>query len=137
MVKWRALSLASLLMALGFLDAVVGILGVALFVAGAGKFRRYLIPVAVIYGLMYALFRYYTGNVILDVLLALAMLVAIVAASLRLYAVLQAMSAEKRNRLLEWGGKTLIAGAAMLVFYIGVYIMAIGFVLIALGALKK
>jgi len=137
MVNWRSLSLASLLMSLGFLNAAVGVLGALLFVAGAGKFRRHLVPVAAIYGLMFVLYRYYTGDVIIDVVMALAMLAAILVASLRLNAVLQAMSVEKRNRLVEWGGKVVFIGAATLVFYIGVYIMAVGFILIALGALKK
>jgi len=136
MVKWRVTSMCALLMAVGFWSAPAGIVGSWLFVLASGKFKRELIPVAVVFSATYLSLKINVGDITAKFIIAIALLIALIAASIRLNATLGVMSINKRTRLIVWGGKAVLWGAVTFGFFVGLYIMVAGFLMIAVGALR-
>jgi len=144
MVHWRLIALASSLMALGFGGAlsfnimltILGIVGTWLFVLGAAGYRRGLIPIAIIYSVVFVVSTIYIHDRAFAIAVAIIVYIGLIAASLMFKNICEVMSLKKVNKCINWGGKFIFAGSVAYAFYIGGFIMAIGFMFITCGALR-
>jgi len=144
MVHWRLIALASSLMALGFGGAlsfnimltILGIVGTWLFVLGATGYRRELIPIAIIYSAAFVVSTIYIHDRAFAITVAIIVYIGLIIASLMFKTICEVMSLKKVNKCIHWGGKLIFAGSVASGFYIGGFIMAIGFMFIACGALR-
>jgi len=137
MVYWRVIGASSLLMALGFGIPIIGIIGLWLFVTGAREYSRELLLPAALYSIAYLSPTIYTHDVTLTFVLSTVVLLALILAALKFNAVVKSMAVAKVNKFMEWGAKLVVVGAFTYAVYVGAFIMALGFLFIAYGALTR
>jgi len=135
MVLWRVTGASLLLMAIGLGMPIAGIIGSWLLFVGAEGYRREVLPLSLLFTFIYLAPVIYVSNLALALALKVIVLIILIIASMRLRDVISAMSLKKINKYMEWGAKLIVGGAFLYVIYIGAFIMAIGLLLAAYGAL--